>query len=414
MKLHRVLIFVGLTSCLLSPLSHAANPLCELPLAKDSGEFLKRFIGDHPHPSLKLIQDYHRVLKNLETGTWESLKETPYFATPESSKNLRLEFRKIFKNAQVRLTAENNNPHLLRQVRDVLKAQQNYFDWLATSNIRLALSIVDKFRHLNLEADDLISGAYLGLKRAAELFDPERGFQFSTYATDWIVTMISRANSSTSNTIKIPANVHEKLARYKRAKETLTYRLGHSPSNVELAQEMKVSVEMIARLEDALMSATRSLDAPINKNDRESLLDLIADPADNAPDLLHAHQKMTQLNELMKKTLTPYEQEVMALRLRATESGESMTYVETGLLMGRSPEAISKTERLAIQKLKAAQNAGQEMTELKETTKQVLAPSKQEVAHDQKPAFEAAKAPSKQIFGLSQSRRWRKANAKTR
>lgn len=159
---------------------------------------------------------------------------------------------------------------------------------LAQRNIRFVVSIAQKYLNRGLSFNDLISEGSIGLVKAADKFDYERGYKFSTYAYYWIWQSITRAISERGRTIKLPVHVTEKLNRIKKRQQKLSQQLGRTPTLGELSVEMDMPVAKIRELLQC-EPHTYSLDAPQGEGDC-SLIDLIADHRETElVDDIHAH-----------------------------------------------------------------------------------------------------------------------------
>ena len=352
----KLLVSMSLTAlCIFSMqgLAHA-NQICESRLvARSSADFLGRASAQYPKLTLDQILNYHLTLKAYEQGVLQTLKKTPYFEAPKEGEPLRQEMQRIFENAQNRLVAENSNSPLLRHIQNVLDAQQNYLNWLVTGNIRFVLLVANQHHYLKLEADDLIQSGFIGVKRAALKFDPERNTEFSTYAVYWISLAMRQANSKMSNTIRIPHKMRESVFRYQKAKAVLFEQLGHSPSPAELAKVLKISEKKIRHLEKTSQVSTLPLDATVNGRD-ETLLNFLPSPEAGAFSLVSEKLAIQKLMDLGKLVLSPSQYKVLALRLGQSESGIPLELLEIADQENYSRQAAHHAEKTAIKKLKAA------------------------------------------------------------
>jgi RNA polymerase primary sigma factor len=218
---------------------------------------------------------------------------------------------------------------------------------LVECNVRLVYKIASQYLRAGLDLDDLVQEGTLGLMRAIDRFEPERGNRLSTYASWWIRQSITRALASQTRTIRIPSRVHEQVRVLARTTQRLTIALGRMPTREELAEALGVAVARIDAIQRA-DQGTASLSASVGDNDVD-LEDVVADPAD-VSDAAERALLGYAIRQLLDH-LPPREQKV--LRLRFGLGGEPpRTLEDIADQFGISHERVRQLERRALQKLR--------------------------------------------------------------
>lgn len=302
--------------------------------AIDVGDLVKMYLKEIGNIPLLTIEEEQKITKLIDDG-----------------KKARAKIALINSNDQNIVSSEE---YILLE--NTVKRANEAKDKLVQSNLRLVVSIAKKFTNRGLPFMDLIQEGVMGLIKAADKYEFDFGYKFSTYATWWIRQSIARGIDEQGRIIRVPVHQLEAIKRLVKVEHQLTQELSRAPTIDELALKLNITPKKVQDLKHIALEPV-SLEAPVGEEDESSIGDFISDDEMLSPYEFTEKLKLHEELEQVLHTLTPREEQVLRLRF-GLDDGRPRTLEEVGKEFNVTRERIRQIEAKAIRKLKHPSRSG--------------------------------------------------------
>ena len=299
-----------------------------------------------------LVQNHQKILSNITNMSRNEIIQ----AVPEATMvGVYMELKKLFQTKEASESSFNIDPEKLKEILEQIKRGKSISDKakakMAKSNLRLVVSIAKRYTNRGLPFLDLIQEGNIGLMKAVDKFEYQKGFKFSTYATWWIRQAISRAIADQARTIRIPIHMIETTNRINKIIRKHLQETGKEPDVEVIAEEVGLSVDKVKNV-IKITKEPVSLEAPIGSDDDGKFGDFVEDKTTpSAMDHILKEDLRAQIDEVLSQ-LNEREQSVIKMRFGLLEDESDRTLEEIGKELNVTRERVRQIESSAIKKLK--------------------------------------------------------------
>jgi RNA polymerase primary sigma factor len=327
------------------------------PEEDETGDFLDADYGEvPPFPAMRsALPGLEQIASDDSVGLYlKEMSRVPLLSLEEEvelAKRIEDAHQAIEELACLKGRSQKRRQQIEERVQDGFQAREH----LIKANTRLVVSIAKKYIGRGVPFLDLIQEGNLGLMRAVEKFEHQRGFRFSTYATWWIRQTISRAIADQSRTIRVPVHMTDRIRQVYRASHELEQKLGRPPTTEELAADLGLERAKVQWMLKVSWSPI-SLESPVGEDEETELGMFLEDEATPSPSQIVYQQMLRERIEEVLSTLSPREARILRLRF-GLDDDRPCTLEEVGQKFGLTRERIRQIEGKALRRLRHPRRA---------------------------------------------------------